>query len=140
MNNIIPKTEWIRTWTENGVGWIQLSHDNKLNPLSASFILAIKDAAEKFDNDPSIGCIVLIGSDKAFAAGADLKEMIKLSRMQQENEGAKDRNVDNMYIKQAEHMLRTKMYEAGVSYIMKALEINPESQVNIQIVAFVQTN
>ena len=70
----------------------------------------------------------------------DLKEMIKLSRMQQENEGAKDRNVDNMYIKQAEHMLRTKMYEAGVSYIMKALEINPESQVNIQIVAFVQTN
>ena len=79
MNNIIPKTEWIKTWSENGVGWIQLNHENKLNPLSASFILAIKDAAEKFDNDPSIGCIVLIGSDKAFAAGADLKEMIKLN-------------------------------------------------------------
>ena len=79
MNNVIPKTEWIKVWSENGVGWIRLSHDNKLNPLSASFILAIKDAAEKFDNDPSIGCIVLTGSEKAFAAGADLKEMIKLN-------------------------------------------------------------
>ena len=75
MNNIIPKTEWIKTWSENGVGWVQLNHENKLNPLSASFILAIKDAAEKFDNDPSIGCIVLIGSEKAFAAGADIKMM-----------------------------------------------------------------
>ena len=52
MNNIIPKTEWIKTWSENGVGWIQLNHENNLNPLSASFILAIKAAAEKFDNEP----------------------------------------------------------------------------------------
>ena len=43
MNNVIPKTEWIKTWSENGVGWIQLNHENKLNPLSVSFILAIKD-------------------------------------------------------------------------------------------------
>ena len=40
MSNIIPKTEWIKTWFDNGVGWIQLSHENKLNPLSAAFILA----------------------------------------------------------------------------------------------------
>ena len=77
MNDIIPKTEWVKSWSENGVGWVQLNHENKLNPLSASFILAIKEAAEKFDDDLSIGCIVLIGSDKAFAAGADLKEMVK---------------------------------------------------------------
>ena len=55
MSNIIPKTEWIKTWSENGVGWIQLNHDNKLNPLSAAFILAIKDAAKTFDNDLKIG-------------------------------------------------------------------------------------
>ena len=79
MSKIIPKTEWIKTWSENGVGWIQLKHDNKLNPLSAAFIIAIKDAAKAFDNDSSIGCIVLIGSEKAFAAGADLKEMVKLN-------------------------------------------------------------
>jgi enoyl-CoA hydratase len=77
MNNIIVKSEWIKAWSDNGIGWVQLNHDNKLNPLSAGFILAIKEAAEKFDIDPSIGCIVLIGSEKAFAAGADLKEMVK---------------------------------------------------------------
>ena len=77
MKNIIPKKEWVKSWSENGIGWVQLNHENELNPLSASFILAIKEAAEKFDDDLSIGCIVLIGSDKAFAAGADLKEMVK---------------------------------------------------------------
>ena len=77
MNNIIPKTEWVKSWSENGIGWVQLNHENKLNPLSAGFILAIKEASKKFDDDLSIGCIVLIGSEKAFAAGADLKEMVK---------------------------------------------------------------
>ena len=79
MSNIVVKTEWVKSWSENGVGWVQLNHENKLNPLSAGFILAIKEAAEKFDRDTSIGCIVLTGSDKAFAAGADLKEMVKLN-------------------------------------------------------------
>ena len=79
MSNTISKTEWIKTWSANGVGWIQLSHENKLNPLSSGFISAIKDAAQKYDDDTSIGCIVLIGSEKAFAAGADLKEMVKLN-------------------------------------------------------------
>jgi len=79
MNNVVVKTEWVKSWSENGVGWVQLNHENKLNPLSAGFILAIKEAAEKFDRDTSIGCIVLTGSEKAFAAGADLKEMVKLN-------------------------------------------------------------
>ena len=77
MSNVVPKNEWIKSWSDNGVGWVQLNHENKLNPLSAGFILAIKEATEKFDNDLSVGCIVLIGSEKAFAAGADLKEMVK---------------------------------------------------------------
>lgn len=77
MNNVVPKNEWIKSWSDNGIGWVQLNHENKLNPLSAGFILAIKEATEKFDKDLSVGCIVLIGSEKAFAAGADLKEMVK---------------------------------------------------------------
>ena len=77
MNSVVPKNEWIKSWSDNGIGWVQLNHENKLNPLSAGFILAIKEATEKFDNDLSVGCIVLIGSEKAFAAGADLKEMVK---------------------------------------------------------------
>ena len=79
MSDVIAKSEYVKAWSESGIGWVQLSHENKLNPLSAGFILAIKEAAEKFDKDPSIGCIVLIGSEKAFAAGADLKEMVKLN-------------------------------------------------------------
>lgn len=79
MSNVTPKTEWIKSWSEDGIGWVQLNHENKLNPLSAGFILAIKEAATKFDHDNSVGCIVLIGSDKAFAAGADLKEMVSLN-------------------------------------------------------------
>ena len=77
MSIINPKTKWVKSWSEDGVAWIKLCHDNQLNPLSAGFILAIKEAAEKYDKDPNIGCIVLIGSEKAFAAGADLKEMVK---------------------------------------------------------------
>ncbi len=77
MNRVVPKNEWVKSWSDNGVGWVQLKHENKLNPLSAGFILAIKEETEKFDNDLSVGCIVLIGSEKAFAAGADLKEMVK---------------------------------------------------------------
>ena len=45
MNNVVVKTEWIKSWYENGVGWVQLNHVNKLNPLSAGFILAIKETA-----------------------------------------------------------------------------------------------
>ena len=77
MNSVVPKNEFIKSWSDNGIGWVQLNHENKLNPLSAGFILAIKEVTEKFDNDLSVGCIVLIGSEKAFAAGADLKEMVK---------------------------------------------------------------
>ena len=58
MSDIIAKSEYVKTWSESGVGWVQLNHENKLNPLSAGFILAIKEAAEKFDKDSSIGCIV----------------------------------------------------------------------------------
>ena len=47
MNSLVPKNEWIKSWSDKGIGWVQLNHENKLNPLSAGFILAIKEAAEK---------------------------------------------------------------------------------------------
>ena len=79
MSKVIPKTEWIKSWSDNGIGWVQLNHENKLNPLSAGFILAIKEAATKFDQGNFIGCKVLIGSEKEYAAGADLNEMASLN-------------------------------------------------------------
>ena len=58
MNNVVVKTEWVKSWSENGVGWVQLNHENKLNPLSAGFILAIKEAAEKLNEgyDSVLAC------------------------------------------------------------------------------------
>lgn len=46
-----------------------------LNALCEGIIRDLLDATKKIDADPSVGAIVLTGSNKAFAAGADIKEM-----------------------------------------------------------------
>lgn len=58
-----------------GVGMVRLNRPQALNALNAQIMREIFDALEAFDRDDSIGCIVLTGSDKAFAAGADIKQM-----------------------------------------------------------------
>ena len=73
------KQDWVKSQKINKVGLVTLSHDNPLNPLSAGFVEAIYLSCKKFDEDEDINCIVLTGSNKAFAAGADLKEMLPLS-------------------------------------------------------------
>ena len=57
------------------VGVITLHRPNALNALRAKLIGELEDALDQLEADPEIGCIVLTGSDKAFAAGADIKEM-----------------------------------------------------------------
>jgi enoyl-CoA hydratase len=54
---------------------IQLNRPKALNALNATLKDQLLAAAERFDADPNVGCIVITGSDKAFAAGADIKEM-----------------------------------------------------------------
>ena len=68
--------------------------------------------------------IAVGGVGKGFVG--DLKNMIRAAKEAAE-EGANANRLDLMYIKQAEHMLRTDSYLAAVRYTMKALEINPES-------------
>jgi enoyl-CoA hydratase len=46
-----------------------------LNALNQKLTKELLEAAETFDRDPTIGCIVITGSEKAFAAGADITEM-----------------------------------------------------------------
>ncbi|MDR7112265.1 enoyl-CoA hydratase [Microbacterium trichothecenolyticum] len=65
----------IRTSAGNGVGWIELHRPHKLNALSTALMHEVVDAAERFDADESIGAIVVTGSDRVFAAGADIAEM-----------------------------------------------------------------
>src|SRR5215207_7011126 len=57
------------------VGWITLNRPEALNALNSTLIQEIVSAGKTFDADPEVGAIVLTGSDKAFAAGADIKDM-----------------------------------------------------------------
>lgn len=60
----------------DGVGLIRLNRPKALNALNGQITGETFTAMEVFDRDPSLGCIVLTGSDRAFAAGADIKQMV----------------------------------------------------------------
>lgn len=64
----------IRTMAHGRVGWITLDRPDALNALNAAMVAEIASALGQFGADPEIGCVVLTGSDRAFAAGADIKE------------------------------------------------------------------
>jgi enoyl-CoA hydratase len=57
------------------VGLITLNRPEALNALNAALIAELNTALDEFEADEGIGCVVLTGSDRAFAAGADIKEM-----------------------------------------------------------------
>lgn len=61
--------------TREKVGLITLNRPDALNALNAQLMQELGDALEKFDEDEAIGAIVITGSEKSFAAGADIKEM-----------------------------------------------------------------
>src|SRR6201996_4034412 len=61
--------------TRGKVGVIRLNRPSALNALNAALIADVGSALDDFERDAAIGAIVLTGSDKAFAAGADIKEM-----------------------------------------------------------------
>ena len=61
------------------VGTITLNRPEALNALNSQVMAEVTSAAAEFDADPGIGAIVITGSAKAFAAGADIKEMATLS-------------------------------------------------------------
>ncbi len=61
--------------TRGAVGLITLNRPQALNALNAGLIRELGSALDKFEDDSAIGAIVITGSEKAFAAGADIKEM-----------------------------------------------------------------
>src|ERR1044072_405980 len=65
----------IKTETKGRVGIIRLDRPKALNALCAELVRELGQALDAFEADPGIGCMVLTGSDKALAAGADIKEM-----------------------------------------------------------------
>lgn len=67
--------ETIIVETRDRVGLITLNRPKALNALNTTVLTEIVRALKGFDADPAIGAIVLTGSERAFAAGADIKEM-----------------------------------------------------------------
>jgi enoyl-CoA hydratase len=67
--------ETILVESHGRVGLITLNRPQALNALNSQLMLELIGAAEAFDRSPDTGCIVITGSAKAFAAGADIKEM-----------------------------------------------------------------
>ncbi|WP_151640733.1 enoyl-CoA hydratase [Corynebacterium sp. 11A] len=72
-------TETIVCETRGRVGLITLNRPKALNALNDATMREVVAAAQAYDADDAIGCIVITGSEKAFAAGADIKEMAEQS-------------------------------------------------------------
>lgn len=64
---------------KNGVGLITLNRPKALNALNTQLISDVNLALDDLEKDSTIGCMILAGSEKAFAAGADIKEMAGLN-------------------------------------------------------------
>lgn len=67
--------ETILVETRGPVGLVTLNRPKALNALNAQLIDELTSALAAFDNDPAVAAVVLTGSERAFAAGADIKEM-----------------------------------------------------------------
>jgi enoyl-CoA hydratase len=66
---------------EDGVGVITLNRPKALNALNSELLAELIGVLEAWDRDGAVRCIVLTGSERAFAAGADIKEMAPQSYM-----------------------------------------------------------
>jgi enoyl-CoA hydratase len=71
--------ETILVTREGRVGTITLNRPKALNALNSQVMVELTAAAAEFDADAGIGAIIVTGNEKAFAAGADIKEMADLS-------------------------------------------------------------
>ena len=73
--------EFIVVEQRNNVGLITLNRPQALNALNQALMTELAQALDAFEQDDTIGAMVITGSEKAFAAGADIKEMQHASAM-----------------------------------------------------------
>ena len=74
--------ETILVETKGKVGIVRLNRPQALNALNAQINADLTAAIDAFEADDAIGCVIITGSEKAFAAGADIKEMSGKSHME----------------------------------------------------------
>ena len=70
---------------QGAVGVIQINRPKAMNALSTPTMSEITDVLQLFDDDETIGCMVITGSEKAFSAGADIKQMAQASVVEMMN-------------------------------------------------------
>lgn len=68
--------ETIKTSVQNKVGTLTLNRPKALNALNRQMMLEVSETIRQWENEPGVRVIVLTGSEKAFAAGADIREMV----------------------------------------------------------------
>jgi enoyl-CoA hydratase len=76
------KFETILVETDSRVGIIHLNRLKALNALNEILLAELMDALQTFDSDDEIGAMVITGTDKVFAAGADIKQMATYSAVE----------------------------------------------------------
>jgi enoyl-CoA hydratase len=76
----------ILTETRGRVGLITLNRPKALNALNNQLLNEMMDALDAFDKDDTVGAMVITGNEKAFAAGADIKEMADKSPQEMKDE------------------------------------------------------
>ncbi|MEK6754401.1 MAG: enoyl-CoA hydratase-related protein [Chloroflexota bacterium] len=72
----------VLTETRGRVGIVQLNRPQAMNAFNIAMLGEVFDAMEAFDRDDNIGVIMVTGNEKAFAAGADIKEMVDATAFQ----------------------------------------------------------
>ena len=73
-------TQVVLTETHDKVGLIRINRPEALNALNNDVVDGIGAAIDAFEADDNIGCIVVTGNEKAFAAGADIGFMKEIGR------------------------------------------------------------
>lgn len=71
--------ENILVYREGAVGRVQLNRPQALNALNFRLMTELVEAFRELERDPGVGCLLLHGNERAFAAGADIKEMQSLT-------------------------------------------------------------
>ncbi|MFO1209407.1 MAG: enoyl-CoA hydratase [Amaricoccus sp.] len=92
--------ETILVEVEDAVATIRLNRPEALNALNSQLLDELAEALTEMDASPRVGAIVLTGSEKAFAAGADIKEMAP--------KGFADMFLEDLFAAQSETILRCR--------------------------------
>ena len=135
--------ETILVETRGPVGWITLNRPRALNALNIQLIGELNQALAAFEADPQIAVMVLTGSERAFAAGADVKEMEAMDFMAafqsdfigswQQVAASKSFEQVRAELAQARKDGTSKAWSAG--YIEKIQSVKSRGQVQAEVAA-----